>query len=60
MSAEKKDMQRSVVASYIKTKVSFELIRSQVACLRGSRQWKKVKIDTGEIEVVAEVSSIRE
>ena len=60
MSAEKKNMQRSVVANYIKTKVSFELIRSQVACLRGSRQWKKVKIDTGEIEVVAEVSSIRE
>ena len=60
MSAEKKDMQRSVVANYIKTKVSFELIRSQVACLRGSRQWKKVKIDTGEIEVVAEESGIRE
>ena len=58
--AEKKDMDQSVVANYVRTKVSFELVKSQVRCVRGSRSLKKVKIDTGEMEMVANLTNIRE
>ena len=58
--AEKKDMAQSMVANYVRTKVSFELVRSQVRCLRGSRSLRKMKIDVGEIELVAEQSNVRE
>ena len=57
--AEKKDMEVSVVANYIRTKVSFELIRSQVACIRGSRSLKKISLDMDEVEVVDSASRIR-
>ena len=50
--AVKNGMETSVVANYIRTKVSFELIRSQVACIRGSRAMKRMNIDTKEIEAV--------
>ena len=56
----KKDIERSVTANYVRTKVSFELIRSQVACIRGSRGLKKMLIDSGEIEVVANSATIPE
>ena len=59
--AEKKDCERSLVANYIRTKVSFELVRSQVNCIRGSRSlWKKPQLNTGEIEVVQNDSNIEE
>ena len=59
--AEKKDLERSVVANYIRTKVSFELVRSQEDCIRGSRSlWKKPQINTVEIEVVQSNSNIQE
>ncbi len=35
--AEKRGMYRSVIANYIRTKLSFHLVRSQVLCIRGSR-----------------------
>ena len=59
--AEKNGMEPSVVASYIRTKISYELIRSQVACIRGSRGlWKKPVIDIGECEVVDTASRIED
>lgn len=58
--SEKKNIMQSMVANYVRTKVSFELIRSQVRCIRGSRSLKKVRIDTGEMEMVAEQMNIRE
>ena len=58
--SEKKDMDQSVVANYVRTKVSFELVRSQVACLRGARRLRKTVIDVGEMEVVSNISSIQE
>ena len=58
--SEKKDLERSVVANYLRSKVSFELIRSQVACIRGSRGLKKMNVDAGEIEVVNTLATIRE
>ena len=50
--AAKKDMETSVVANYVRTKISFELIRSQVACIRGSRSLRAVPMDTNKMEVV--------
>ena len=59
--ADKNGMERSEVAGYIRAKVSFELIRAQVACIRGSRSlWKKMVINTGEIEVVNSSARIDE
>ena len=57
--AEKKDLAASVVSNYIRTKLSFELIRSQVACIRGSRRLRKIHVDAGEIEVVTSTANIR-
>ena len=56
--AEKKDLTESVVANYIRSKISFELVRSQVACIRGSRRLRKIRIDTEEMEVVNNSSNI--
>ena len=36
--SERHDLQLSSVANYIRTKISFELVRSQVMCIRGSRR----------------------
>ena len=58
--AEKQGTERSLVANYVRSKISFELVRAQVACIRGSRSLKKVEIDTGEIEVVENLASIRD
>ena len=59
--AEKKQTESGVVANYIRRKVSFELIKSQVACIRGSRNlWKNLVIDTGEMEVVNTSANIVE
>ena len=57
--AEKKDLEASQVANYIRTKLSFELARSQVNCIRGSMGlWKKLQIDKGVIELVQNSSRI--
>ena len=58
--ATKKDLERSVVANYVRTKLSFELVRSQVACVRGSRQLRKMNIDSGEMELVSNNAVITE
>ena len=61
--AEKSGNERSVVGNYIRTNISFELIRSQVACIRGSRAlWKRpvIPVDLGEMQVVDSVGSITE
>ena len=58
--AEKKSMEKSVVANYIRTKISFELIRSQVAMIRGSRSLKTMHMDTNDAELVNQAAGIRE
>ena len=48
--ADKNGMEQSAVANYVRTKLSFQLIRSQVACILGSQNtWKRVEIDPAEI-----------
>ena len=44
-------MESSVVANYLRTKVSFELVRSQVDCIRGSRSMKKIQFNAQDIEI---------
>ena len=58
--SEKFDMDRSNVANYIRTKLSFHLVRSQVLCIRGSRSIRVPKIDLGEVEYVQGLSEIRQ
>ena len=49
--SEKNGMESSVVANYLRTKVSFELVRSQVDCIRGSRSMKKIQFNAQDIEI---------
>jgi hypothetical protein len=58
--AEKKDLEMSVVSNYIRTKLSFELVRSQVACVRGSRSLKALAVDVNEVELVQSRGNIQE
>ena len=41
--SEKRDISPSVSMKYIRTKISFSLIRSALLCLRGSRSFKDKK-----------------
>ena len=52
--AEKRDVPVSVISNYVRTKLSFVLVRSQVLCLRGCRKlWQRsMVVDAGEAEVV--------
>ena len=61
--AEKNGMEVSEVSNYIRTKLPYQLVRSQVECIRGSRSLfplSKATIDTGEIEVVNKSARIGE
>ena len=58
--AEKHDMHTSIVANYIRTKLSFEIVRSQVLCIRGSRTLRKSVVDIADVELVQHVAGIRE
>ena len=58
--ANKREMTYSHVSRYIRTKISFDLIRGQVMCLRGSRTLKKTGIDVAEIEIVQNTANIKE
>ena len=58
--AEKKDLEMSVVSNYIRTKISFELVRSQVACVRGSRSLKALAINVNDAELVQSRGNIQD
>ena len=58
--SEKKEIPCSTMANYIRTKLSFELVRSQVLCVRGSRKLWSSKIDVHEAEVVDCAGVIRD
>ena len=58
--SEKRGDEPSVVANYIRTKISFELVRSQVACIRGARKMKKMTVDTGDMNLVNSCANIGE
>ena len=58
--AEKQKSNKSIVANYVRTKLSFEIVKSQVLCIRGSRSLRKTNIDLAEIDVVQNVAEIRQ
>ena len=58
--AEKRDVPVSIVANYVRTKLSFVLVKSQVLCVRGCRKLWKQNIDAREAQVVECVGKIRE
>ena len=58
--AEKRGDEKSIVANYVRTKLSFELVRSQVACIRGARKMQKMTIDTAEMDIAEATSEIAE
>ena len=58
--SERHDLQLSSVANYIRTKISFELVRSQIMCIRGSRRRRKIEIEAEEIQVVESISRVPE
>ena len=49
--AIKRDLPKSTVASWVRTKISFTLIRSMLICLRGSRSIKSSTMAINDIEV---------
>ena len=51
---------QSIVANYVKTRLSFELVRSQVAYIRGARKMQKMNIDTAEMDIAEATSEIAE
>ena len=57
--SKKRDIPVSITANYIRTKISFELLRSQVMCIRGSRSNKRMQLDTHEMEVTQNTSEIK-
>ena len=57
--AEKNKTQTSIVANYVRTKLSFEIVRSQVLCIRGSRSIKKAIMDLSEVEIVQQLANIK-
>ena len=58
--SQKKNLEQSVVANNIRTKISFELVRSQIACIRGARSLKVLSLEVDEAEVVHSESFIRD
>ena len=59
--SEKHDIPKSTISNYIRTKISFELVRAQGECLRGSRSRRQpFNLDVKESEVVDGRSSFQE
>ena len=59
--SEKHDIHKSKVSNYIRTKISFELVRAQCECLRGSRSRRQpFKLDVRDSEVVDRRSTVQE
>ena len=50
--SEKKDIENSIMKHWLRTKISFYLIRSAVLCIRGSRTLRRgIKADLMDIEI---------
>ena len=51
MIAEKRDVQFSVATLFIRTKISFSLLKSTLLCIRGSRSLKKMNVDMKDLDI---------
>ena len=60
MIAEKQDERFSDVSAYIRTKISFSLIRMAILCIRGCRLTRNEQLERIEqVDVAAEVDEAR-
>ena len=59
MVAEKRNVHVSVATSFIRTKLSFSLLRSMLLCIRGSRSLKRIVINEDDDMELAELSRIK-
>ncbi len=48
--SEKRDIERSIMGQWVNAKLSFELLRSAILCLRGSRNNKRALLQQNEID----------
>ena len=48
--SEKRDIDRSLMGQWLNAKISFELLRSAILCLRGSRNRKRTLLEKTEID----------
>ena len=57
---QKRNLDYGNVANWVRTKISFVLLRSAILCIRGTRDWKssKTKINTADIETTNEIGHI--
>ena len=59
--AHKQNIPKSTISNYIRTKISFELVRAQGECLRGSRSKRQpFNLDVKESEVVGRRCIVQE
>ena len=62
MIAEKRDIPNSVATKYVRTRMSFSLLRSTLVCVRGSRSLKKGvdlnEVDMSLVNCVSEIKAI--
>ena len=49
--SDKKDIEFGIVLNWLRTKLSYCLLRSAILCLRGSRSVRKLNVDTNEMEI---------
>ena len=55
--SEKKNIHRSVVAGWLRCRLSFALLRTSLLCLRGTRR-KKIYLNDNDIELAVSEAKI--
>ena len=54
----KRRLEKSTVVSWLRTKISFALLRSAIMCIRGSRSTRKTEQHLDDIELAENISKI--
>ena len=51
MTAEKRNISNSIATTFIRTKISFSLLRSMLLCIRGSRSVKRINTELVDVDM---------
>ena len=51
MIAEKRNISKSTATTFIRTKISFSLLRSMLLCIRGSRSVKRINTELVDVDM---------
>ena len=51
MIAEKRNISNSIATTFIRTKISFSLLRSMLLCIRGSRSVKRINTELVDVDM---------